>query len=405
MKLMLYSPDSYGLGHVRRSISLAEAVLERNPGSSALLLTGAPRAHYFDYPEHCDYLKLPSITKNSAGEYISRDLDLQPEKVIRMREGVIWLTAASFSPDVLLVDHSPIGIGGEIVPTLMRLAAGPDKRTTRVLGLRDVIDSPDRVRSAWARHNVIDVLRNAYDRILVYGDPGIFDVVDAYGIPADVASKLSYVGYLPRTGNRFAERAIRETYAPRTDRLVVVALGGGGDGNTLLSTTLTAYEQLGPKPPFEILAVTGPLMSPRKRKRFLATADALPGVSLLEYTDQMPEMFGAADLVVSMGGYNTICELACAGANALVVPRSHPRREQLIRVRLMQERGMLSYLYGTDVTPERLMAAVLGNLDQERRRRDWGLDFNGLHEAAALLSPHSTDPARALGATVAWGRC
>ncbi len=405
MKLMLYSPDSYGLGHVRRSISLAGAVLEHNPGSNGLLLTGAPRAHYFDYPENCDYLKLPSITKDKDGKYISRGLNLEAEKVIRMRAGVIWLAAASFSPDVLLVDHSPVGIGGEIVPTLMRLAAGPDKRTTRVLGLRDVIDSPDRVRSAWAENNVIDVLRNGYDRILVYGDSDVFNVVEAYGIPDDVASKLSYVGYIPRSGNRFAERAIRESYASRTGRLVVVALGGGGDGNTLLSTILSGYDQLGPEPPFEILAVTGPLMSPRKRKRFLATAEALPGVSLLEYTDQMPEMFAAADLVVSMGGYNTICELACAGANALIVPRSHPRQEQSIRARLLQERGVLSCLSGSELTAEKLMTAVLGNLDRERPQRNWGLDFNGLHKAAALLSPRSTETARALGATVAWGRC
>ena len=405
MRFMLYSPDSYGMGHVRRSISLAGAVLQRNPGSSGLLLTGAPRAHYFDYPENCDYLKLPSITKDRNGKYISRDLDMDPEKVIRMREGMIWLAAAGFSPDVLLVDHSPVGIGGEIVPTLMRLAAGPDKRTTRVLGLRDIIDSPDHVRATWAKNNVIEILRNGYDRILVYGDRDIFDVVEAYGIPADVASKLHYVGYIPRTGNRFGERAIRETYAARTGQLVVVALGGGGDGNKLLSTFLAGYRQFGPEAPFEVLAVTGPLMSSRKRKRFCATAETLPGVSVLEYTDQMPEMFGAADLVVSMGGYNTICELACAGANALVVPRAVPRREQLIRARILQERGVLSCTSGTDLTAERLMAAVMRDLNRKRPPRDWGLNFDGLDEAATLLSPRATEPSRAVGATVAWGRC
>ena len=405
MKLMLYSPDSYGLGHVRRSISLADAILQRNPGSSGLLLTGAPRAHYFDYPENCDYLKLPSITKDRNGSYVSRDLDLPPEKVIRMREGMVWLAAASFSPDVFLVDHSPVGIGGEIVPTLMRLAAGPNKRTTRVLGMRDVIDSPDRVRAAWARNNVIEILRSGYDRILVYGDPDVFDVVDAYGIPEDVASKLHYVGYIPRTGNRFAEKAIREKYAPKTGRLVVVALGGGGDGNTLLSTVLSAYRKLGARKPFEILAVTGPLMSARKRKRYCTTAGTLAGVSVLEYTDQMPEMFGAADLVVSMGGYNTICELACAGANSLIVPRDEPRREQLIRARILRDRGALSLISGSDLTAERLMDAMLDGLNRPRSRRDWGLNFGGLDETATLLSPRSTESARTFGATVAWGRC
>jgi len=405
MKLLLYSPDSYGLGHVRRSISMAQSILESNKEASGLLLTGAPRAHYFDYPDRCDYLKLPSITKDSEGRYISRDLAMEPEKVIRMREGLIWLAAASFCPDVFLVDHSPLGIGGEVVPTLMRLAAGPEKKTLRVLGMRDIIDDPMQVRRAWKRDGVLDALRNHYDMILVYGDREIFDVVDAYGIPADIESKMRFVGYIPRHGDETLGHALRAQYAPRTGRLVVVGLGGGGDGNRLLSTFLDGYRRFDTPAPFEVVAITGPLMSSRKRARFAEMSRTMPGLSLLEYTAQMPELFRAADLVVSMGGYNTVCELACAGTRALLCPRTQPRREQWLRAQVLEQRGVASCLDPETLAPDTLMAKVLAELGREQPGVDWGLPFDGLERSVGYLTEGMASATRSLGATVAWGRC
>jgi len=405
MKLLLYSPDSYGLGHVRRSISLAQSILDSSADASGLLLTGAPRAHYFDYPERCDYLKLPSITKDHEGRYISRDLAMEPEKVIRLREGVIWLAAASFSPDVFLVDHSPLGIGGEVVPTLMRLAAGPEKRTLRVLGMRDIIDDPMQVRRAWKRDGVLDVLRDHYDLILVYGSRDVYDVVDAYGIPSDIEKKMRFVGYIPRHGDENRSMALRAQYAPRTGRLVVVALGGGGDGNRLLSTFTEGYQRLNGAAPFEVVAVTGPLMSSRKRRRFTGLSQEIPGLSVLEYTGEMPELFRAADLAVSMGGYNTVCELACAGTRALLSPRTFPRREQWLRGQILEQRGVASCIDPESLSPDTLMTKVLHELGREQPACDWGLPFDGLERSVECLTEGLESAQRSLGATVAWGRC
>ncbi len=383
---MLYSPDSYGLGHVRRSISLAEAVLARRPESSCLLLTGAPRAHYFEYPEGCDYLKLPSVTKDELGSYVSRELDMTVGSVVKMRERLIRVSGDSFRPDVLLVDHSPLGLGGEIVSTLRRLGGGRS-RTLRVLGLRDVIDEPDKVRATWRRERVIDALRRLYDLILVYGQRDVFDVVEQYGIPADVASKLEYVGYVPRGPRMRDPQSIRREFAPRTGRLVVVTLGGGGDGDRLLRAFLEGFEQLcaAGEPEFEVLAITGPLMSPRKRTRFEEAAQALPSLSVIKYSDDPPAIFHAADLVVSMGGYNTVCELACAGARSIIAPRTRPRREQWIRARILESRGRLQCIGEDPPDPVALMAQIRAGLERSKPEAYWGLDFRGPEQAAALL--------------------
>ena len=96
MRTLLYSPDSYGLGHVRRSVAVARAILDEFPGSSARLLTGAPRAHYFDYPDRCDYLKLPAITKDVTGRYVSRDEDDSHAETVRLPGQLIRDAAAAY---------------------------------------------------------------------------------------------------------------------------------------------------------------------------------------------------------------------------------------------------------------------------------------------------------------------
>jgi len=386
---LLYSPDSYGLGHVRRSISLAKAALGRIPGSSALLLTGAPRAHYFEYPPRCEYLKLPSITKDREGKYVCRDLDFSLEKVVKLRSRLIQLAVDSFEANVLWVDHSPLGLCSEILPVLDSLGRG-DKPALRVLGMRDVIDEPKVVRANWKKHGVIDILRDCYDRILIYGQRDVFDPIREYGIPLDVARKTSFVGYISRNGRKALPGALKARFAPRTGRLVVVTLGGGGDGNLVLRSFLEGFESLGPTPPFEVAAVTGPLMSPGKRERFREWAGRLPGLQLLEYTDEMPDLLEAADFVVSMGGYNTTCELACAGARALIVPRTFPRKEQLVRAKRLAARGVVDYLPSSGRSPATLMGRVLEGLEKPRPKRGWGLEFSGLERSVdALTAPVS----------------
>ena len=384
MRIMLYSPDSYGLGHVRRSLSVAGALLSGRPRASVRLVTGAPRAHYFDYPSRCDYLKLPIVTKDEGGRYVGTDDDLSLDETVQLRSRLIQEAAESFHSDLLLVDHAPLGLCREILPTLRRLGRSRGG-ALRILRMRDVIDEPAVVRAAWKKEGVLEVLRDCYDRILVYGQRDLFDPVREYAIPPEISRKLEFVGYIPRHGRAGDLAELHRRFAPRSGRLVLLTLGGGGDGNRLLRVFLDAYEKLGAGPSFEVLAVTGPLMSPGKRARFRERAHNLPGFRLMEYAPNVPELMQAADFVVSMGGYNTVCELASAGARSLIVPRVFPRREQLLRARLLAERGVARCLSPTELDPATLTREILEGLERERPRPGWGLEFTGLDKTSLTI--------------------
>jgi len=391
MRFLFYSHDSYGLGHIRRTNVIADRLIRSFPAPSALVVTGSPRAHYFRYPPHCDYLKLPSVTKGPDGQYVSRDIEMSITETVALRGRLIRAAAESFRPDVFFADHTPGGLNGEILPALnalMRLPEAP----VRIIGLRDVIDEPEAVKRAWDAEGTVDVLRRYYNLILVYGQREVFDPAREYELPDDLAARIRFVGYIGRNSSTASPEKIRERFAPRTGLLVAVTAGGGGDGNSLMNSFLEGYERLGSRPPFETLLITGPLMSPRKRKRILARVKKLEGASVLEFFEDIPGICHSADFVVAMGGYNTICELAYAGASALIVPRTSPRREQLLRAQRLAERGVVRLLLPEAALPDTLIREVFEGLRRPRPPRRWGLEFSGLENICRAVADQRPTP-------------
>jgi predicted glycosyltransferase len=384
MQFLLYSPDSYGLGHIRRSVSIAGQLLEAFRDSSARVVTGSPQAHYFEFPDRCKYTKLPQVTKNAGGQYVSGKPNTLLTHTVDLRGDLIGQASDAFRGGVLLVDHSPLGLCGEMTSTLCRLTRGKPG-TYRVLGLRDVIDEPEAVKASWEQQQVLRVLRCCYDLILVYGQQELFDPIREYDIPPDIAQKMKFVGYIPRHGRQTEERNLKARMAPRTGRLVVVTLGGGGDGDRILESFLDGYEQLGVEPPFEVAAITGPQMDQKAMTRFRERSLRLRGLTLFEYTRQLPDLLNVADFVVSMGGYNTVCELACAGARSLIVPRTFPRKEQLVRAKLLQRLGVARYLTPSEATPAALIRQTLAAFERPLPEPGWGIEFTGLTRTADAM--------------------
>ena len=69
---MLYYHDTYGVGHVTLTLTLARYLRAHTPSTSQLIVTGSPVAHNFPFPEGADYIKLPSVLKVGAEQYEPR---------------------------------------------------------------------------------------------------------------------------------------------------------------------------------------------------------------------------------------------------------------------------------------------------------------------------------------------
>ena len=182
-RVLIYSHDSFGLGHLRRCREIAHALVEAERNLSVLILTGSPIIGSFDFRARVDFVRIPGVIKLRNGDYTSLKLHIDVEQTMAMRASIIEHTAKIYDPNLFLVDKEPLGLKGEVETTLALMKA---RGTPCVLGLRDVMDDPDLLEAEWARKQVAPALSDYYDDIWIYGLPQICEPLEGLGLPASV---------------------------------------------------------------------------------------------------------------------------------------------------------------------------------------------------------------------------
>lgn len=379
-RVALYSHDTQGLGHIRRNIAIAAALVAADPATNVLLLTGAPEATGLPLPPRTEVLTLPAVAKDLHGAYTARVLDAPLADVLDLRTAVMTAALLSFRPDLLVVDKVARGVGRELDGVLRMVRAALPTKV--VLGLREILDDPDATRAEWYRDRTDQALADSYDAVWVYGDPAVFDPVVEYGLGADVAAMTSYTGYLGRgrgEGTRTRSRAQARVRPPRAPYSLCL-VGGGQDGFHLTHAFLRAGSPEG----VEAVAVSGPYMSAEHRRLLREAADANPAARLLEFVPDAVEFIEGAAAVVSMAGYNSVCEVLAAGRPALLVPRVRPRLEQLVRAERLAELGMVEVLHPDRCTPEAVGAWLHRTVGVDRLPSRHRVDLDGLRVVPGL---------------------
>jgi predicted glycosyltransferase len=359
-RVLIYSHDSFGLGHLRRCRAIAHSLVETDSSVSVLILSGSPIIGSFDFRARVDFVRIPGVIKLRNGEYVSLSLHIDIEETLAMRSSIIHHTADIFDPDLLIVDKEPLGLRGEVRPTLDLLR---ERGVPLVLGLRDVMDDPSALETEWERKNAVPALSKYYDELWVYGLPQICDPLKGIDLPASVRRRMVYTGYLRRRVGEVAAVNIDTRGLPADDFLLVTA-GGGGDGDDIVDWVLAAYENdPGPLPP--ALIVYGPFMLPERQAAYDARAARLDKVRAITFDARLEALMARAKGVVAMGGYNTFCEILSFDKPALILPRTVPRLEQFIRAQRAAELGLATMLSDDDARDPVRMAAALMQLTQQ----------------------------------------
>ena len=336
-RILIYSHDSFGLGHLRRCRSIAHSLVARYKGLSVLILSGSPIIGSFDFKARVDFVRIPGVIKLKDGEYTSLALHIDLEQTLEMRESIIYHTAASFKPDIFLVDKEPTGLQGEVTSTLELMQ---QRGCINVLGLRDVMDEVGQLKREWARKKVMPVLDSLYHDIWVYGLREMGNPLEGMQLSAATQAKISYTGYLdreiPNERNWVAPTDLEEPF-------ILVTAGGGGDGVEMIDWVIRAYEAE-KNLPWRAIIVTGPFMQPAEQQDFHERCERLERVEILTFDSHIELLMEKALGVIAMGGYNTFCEILSFDKPALIVPRSVPRQEQLIRAERAVRLGLVSML-------------------------------------------------------------
>ncbi len=364
-RIMFYSHDTFGLGHLRRSRALATALTKGDDKASAIILTGSPVAGRFTFPERVDHIRLPGVTKLPDGSYVSQTLGMDIDQTTSLRAGLIQTSVEQYQPDLLIVDKEPTGFRGELLPTLEWLHAKGN--IPCVLGLRDVLDEPEVIGAEWARKGAIEATERFYDEIWVYGARDVYDPTEGLHLSEAARARLHWTGYLRRTVTDASEVPDRP--------YILITPGGGGDGATMVSLVLEAYENdpsLGP----DAVLVYGPFLSGEVRAAFDARVAKLGGrVIATGFDSRIEALFARAEGVICMGGYNTFCEVLSFDKPAVILPRTKPRLEQWIRASRAEDLGLVRMLDETrDGMTAASMIAAIRNLPRQGKPSEAGAD-------------------------------
>jgi predicted glycosyltransferase len=378
-KIVVYSHDTFGLGNIRRMLAITEHLLDSIPDLSILLISGSPMIHSFRLPQsRFDYLKLPCIGRTLNGDYIAKRLGTNFNELVEVRSQIIKAAVANFSPDTIIVDKKPRGIADELHPTL-ELIHKQMPGTNVVLLLRDILDEPQVTRQIWLKNRYFQSIERYYDSILVMGSKKVFDLCQEYRFPEKIAKKVVFCGYINRS-HIIAETRIHKLFSQSARAKVLLTVGGGEDGFLPLKSYLHGLPQLGGNEPFSTMIVTGPEMSQQHQKEIQSCAKPLQHVQVVDFVPDLTEHIQAADLIVSMAGYNTIVEILAQNKPAIVIPRIKPVSEQLIRATRLDKLGLLKCIPPNELSADRLIQEVTSQLQKPVNNFNAAdsIDFNGL---------------------------
>lgn len=400
-RIMVYSHDAFGLGNLRRMLAICEHLLANWPGLSVLLLSGSPMIHEFRLPKGLDYIKLPCLNRGVSGELSAKYLGTPIQETVALRSQLILSAAIHFKPHLFLVDKKPTGLKGELNDTLNYMKSSLSNSKC-VLLLRDILDTPKKTIKEWRQYGYCETIQTFYDRVLIVGMQQVFDLVQSYRLPLPVAHKVRYCGYIrkPESVEESGVGVRSQLGLSETDRLVLVTPGGGEDGYNMVHTYLQGLQRL--EKTLEAnhtlphsLILSGPEMPSAPSEQLQQMASTCPHVKIWSFARNIFPYLQAADTVVSMGGYNTLTEILSTGKRAVVLPRTHPSQEQLIRASYFAQRRWVTMFDAEQDSPATLMQKVIQQLNS-RDSPVSAVDFGGLARVFCHLRLLVTPPRRSV---------
>ncbi len=364
VRILIYSHDTFGLGHLRRCRAIAHSLAEAFKGVHILIVSGSQVAGAFDFKARVDFVKIPSVIKLYNGEYTSIGEHIDIAETIEWRTNIIRSTAEAFEPDILIVDKEPLGLKGELLPTLTSLKA---KGCRLVLGLRDILDDEDILADEWSRQDTLERVLHFFDDIWIYGPAGFWNPLKGLQLPPGMEERFVYTGFLRRE----APRKVQPYDKMLPERYILVTAGGGGDGAPVMLAALRAFD-VDPKRHLPLVLVLGPFMNNEERAEIHALASTRPKIHVIDFVNQPETLITKAAAVVGMAGYNTFCEILSFDKPAMLIPRVLPRKEQLIRAVRAAELGLVDTLTPEETADSALMSQRLLTLPYRLRPSESG---------------------------------
>lgn len=379
MKIVLYCQHVLGIGHFFRSLEICKALKIHE----VILVTGGPRVET-SLPVNVREIHLPGLMMDSNFKRLfSTNRAKSIHRVKSDRQKIIYNVFEKEAPDLFIVELYPFGRKSfrfEIDPILKGIRKRELPKCRVVCSLRDILVEKEDVLKYERR--VVNSLNTYFDALLIHADPDLIKLDETFSSIADISIPLTYTGFVtpkPTPGTRLM---LRKKLGIGKDELFVVASAGGGNvGTPLLETVIKAIEYMKMGQNLYLYVFAGPFMDKSDFENLQKLA--VKRMQIARFTPDFLSYLAAADLSVSMAGYNTCMNILAAQVPSLIWPFSQNREQRLRAERLSRLKAM-DVLDNKDLRPDRL-AFLMDKVIARDFRPRVRIDLNGATNTARWI--------------------
>ena len=360
MKIIQYCQHVLGIGHLFRSLEISRALSDHE----VILVTGGPAVD-IDLPQHVREFRLPDLQMNQEFKGLFSTAKTTVDQVKEERQKRLLALFDNQKPDLFLVELYPFGRKAfrfEIDPVLKTLRAKRPAPCGVFCSVRDILVEKDDHGKHEAR--VVKTLNRYFDRVLVHADPALVEIRETFGPFDKISIPVDYTGYIaPKPSAAAGQRIRKQMDLGDNEVLIVASAGGGNVGAPLLESVIRAFSLM-KWANCRLQVFTGPFLKPQEFDGLRKLAPAK--VQVDKFSPDFISYLAAADLSVSMGGYNTTMNILATRVPALLWP-FYQNREQRLRAKRLEDRGVLTVLKDADLRPDCLAVMMDQKLSQSTR--------------------------------------
>ncbi len=321
------------------------------------LIVGGPPVD--PVPEQIGIFQLPGLQMDANFQNITPcDPSFSLEDVKAIRADLLLSFFREYQPEIFLVELYPFGRKAfrfELDPVLNAIREGFLPPCKCYVSLRDILVERLNDREKFEQRAVTTVNRY-FDGLLIHSDENVITLNETFSRVEDITVPIAYTGFVTKHVEDQSRKTIRKDLQLTDDeKLIVVSIGGGNVGGELLHAALDAFRLFEFPGNYHMQIFSGPYFSQDMFNLF--QKDLPDHVVLDRFSNAFPYWLKAADLSISMAGYNTCMNIIQAGVPALVYPFAQ-NKEQLFRASRFQKNATIQILTEEDLQAEPLHALI-----------------------------------------------
>ncbi len=381
MNVSYYCQHVLGIGHFHRSMEICKAIARRHPTT---LIVGGPPVEVAHSGIHV--LKLPGLQMDSEfNNMVPCNSDFSLEAIKTARKKQLFAHFQENRPDIFITELYPFGRKAfrfELDPLLQAIRDGSLPRCSCYCSVRDILVEKSTGREKFEQR-AVQTVNSYFNGILIHADPDIITLDETFSRMADIHIPLHYTGFVTKSdpeAHEARDRIRKKLALSPLDKLIVASIGGGNVGSELLYAATEAFKIMSGSIPAHLQLFCGPYCDTKMYQALQSNIQ--DNITIDRFTDHFPEWLEAADLSISMAGYNTCMNLVQTGIPALVYPFKQ-NREQRLRAERLGRKVPIVIMEDIDLAPQLLSRRMIQQLAIPRFSADINLD--GAEDTARQL--------------------